>query len=100
VIAQLASLAGAAVAASAPRDPVPEGTPFNRKEIDAALKRQGGMRINKGAGPGRRRRLGADAALGLAKNAVLFDGSVGGLAQPGCTRGQHIYSSSRMRYGQ
>jgi putative cyclase len=30
------------------RDPVPEGTPFNRKEIDAALKRQGGMRINKG----------------------------------------------------
>ena len=30
------------------RHPVPEGTPFNRKEIDAALKRQGGMRINKG----------------------------------------------------
>jgi kynurenine formamidase len=30
------------------RDPVPEGTPFNRKEIEAALKRQGGMRINPG----------------------------------------------------
>ena len=30
------------------RDPVPEGTPFNRKEIDAALKRQGNMRINPG----------------------------------------------------
>jgi kynurenine formamidase len=30
------------------RDPVPQGTPFNRKEIDAALKRQGNMRINKG----------------------------------------------------
>jgi kynurenine formamidase len=30
------------------RDPVPEGTPFNRKEIDAALKRQGNMRIGKG----------------------------------------------------
>jgi kynurenine formamidase len=30
------------------RDPVPEGTPFNRKEIEAALKRQGNMRINKG----------------------------------------------------
>ena len=30
------------------RDPVPEGTAFNRKEIDAALKRQGNMRINKG----------------------------------------------------
>jgi kynurenine formamidase len=30
------------------REPVPEGTPFNRKEIDAALKRQGNMRINRG----------------------------------------------------
>jgi kynurenine formamidase len=30
------------------RDPVPEGTPFNRKEIEAALKRQGNMRINRG----------------------------------------------------
>jgi kynurenine formamidase len=30
------------------QDPVREGTAFNRKEIDAALKRQGDMRINKG----------------------------------------------------
>jgi kynurenine formamidase len=30
------------------RDPVPEGTAFNRKEIEAALKRQGNMKINKG----------------------------------------------------
>ena len=30
------------------QDPVREGTAFNRKEIDAALKRQGNMRINKG----------------------------------------------------
>ncbi|MCS7100976.1 MAG: cyclase family protein [Burkholderiaceae bacterium] len=30
------------------KDPVPEGTAFNRKEIDAALKRQGNMKINKG----------------------------------------------------
>ncbi|MCS6944979.1 MAG: cyclase family protein [Sutterellaceae bacterium] len=30
------------------KDPVPEGTAFNRKEIEAALKRQGNMKINKG----------------------------------------------------
>jgi kynurenine formamidase len=30
------------------QDPVKEGTAFNRKEIDAALKRQGGMKIAKG----------------------------------------------------
>jgi kynurenine formamidase len=30
------------------QDPVKEGTAFNRKEIDAALKRQGGMKIGKG----------------------------------------------------
>jgi kynurenine formamidase len=30
------------------KDPVPEGTPFNRKEIDAALARQGNMTIGKG----------------------------------------------------
>ena len=30
------------------QDPVREGTAFNRKEIDAALKRQGNMRIGKG----------------------------------------------------
>jgi kynurenine formamidase len=30
------------------QDPVREGTAFNRKEIDAALKRQGDMRINRG----------------------------------------------------
>lgn len=30
------------------RDPVPEGTPFNRKEIEAALKRQGNMKIGRG----------------------------------------------------
>jgi kynurenine formamidase len=30
------------------KDPVPEGTAFNRKEIDAALQRQGNMKINKG----------------------------------------------------
>jgi kynurenine formamidase len=30
------------------KDPVPEGTAFNRKEIDAALARQGNMKINKG----------------------------------------------------
>ena len=30
------------------KDPVPEGTAFNKKEIDAALARQGNMRINKG----------------------------------------------------
>jgi kynurenine formamidase len=30
------------------QDPVKEGTAFNRKEIDAALKRQGNMRIGKG----------------------------------------------------
>ncbi|MDF3011685.1 MAG: cyclase family protein [Burkholderiales bacterium] len=30
------------------QDPVKEGTAFNRKEIEAALKRQGNMRINKG----------------------------------------------------
>lgn len=30
------------------QDPVREGTAFNRKEIDAALKRQGDMRIGKG----------------------------------------------------
>ena len=29
-------------------DPVPEGTPFNRKEIEAALKRQGNMTIGRG----------------------------------------------------
>ncbi|HET9207175.1 MAG TPA: cyclase family protein [Burkholderiaceae bacterium] len=30
------------------KDPVPEGTAFNKKEIDAALARQGNMKINKG----------------------------------------------------
>jgi len=30
------------------KDPVPEGTAFNKKEIDAALQRQGNMKINKG----------------------------------------------------
>jgi len=30
------------------KDPVPEGTAFNRREIEAALKRQGNMKINKG----------------------------------------------------
>jgi len=30
------------------KDPVPEGTAFNRKEIEAALKRQGDMKIEKG----------------------------------------------------
>jgi kynurenine formamidase len=30
------------------KDPVPEGTAFNRKEIEAALKRQGSMKIGKG----------------------------------------------------
>lgn len=30
------------------QDPVKEGTAFNRKEIEAALKRQGGMKIGKG----------------------------------------------------
>ena len=30
------------------QDPVKEGTAFNRKEIEAALKRQGNMRINRG----------------------------------------------------
>jgi kynurenine formamidase len=30
------------------QDPVKEGTAFNRKEIDAALKRQGGMKIGRG----------------------------------------------------
>ena len=30
------------------KDPVPEGTAFNRKEIDAALARQGNMKIGKG----------------------------------------------------
>jgi kynurenine formamidase len=30
------------------QDPVREGTAFNRKEIEAALKRQGNMRINRG----------------------------------------------------
>lgn len=30
------------------KDPVPEGTAFNKKEIDAALQRQGNMKIGKG----------------------------------------------------
>jgi kynurenine formamidase len=30
------------------KDPVPEGTAFNKKEIDAALQKQGNMKINKG----------------------------------------------------
>ncbi len=30
------------------KDPVPEGTPFNRKEIEAALARQGNMKIGSG----------------------------------------------------
>ena len=59
------------------RDPVPEGTPFNRKEIDAALKRQGGMRINKGdkrygsVEPG----LGVDGANHLASLDVAMAGA-------------------------
>jgi len=40
VILDMAALTG--------QDPVKEGTAFNRKEIDAALKRQGNMKIGKG----------------------------------------------------